>query len=34
MYAQCDPDGHEYFLLDSLLDHRRLDTAIKLKDQT
>ena len=28
MYAQCDPDGNQYVLLDSLVDHRRLDTAI------
>ena len=27
MYAQCDPDGNQYVLLDSLVDHRRLDTA-------
>ncbi len=24
MYAQCDPDGNQYVLLDSLTDHRRL----------
>ena len=34
MYAQCDPDGNEYVLLDSIIDHRRLDTATKLSDQT
>ncbi len=28
MYAQCDPDGNQYVLLDSLIDHRRLDTAL------
>jgi hypothetical protein len=28
MYAQCDPDGNQYVLLDSLQDHRRLDTAL------
>jgi hypothetical protein len=27
MYAQCDPNGNQYVLLDSLVDHRRLDTA-------
>jgi hypothetical protein len=27
MYAQCDPDGNQYVLLDSLVDHRRLDTV-------
>jgi hypothetical protein len=34
MYAQCDPDGNEYVLLDSIIDHRRLDTMTKLSDQT
>jgi hypothetical protein len=34
MYAQCDPDGNQYVLLDSLIDHRCLDTATKLSDQT
>ena len=34
IYAHCDPDGHKYFLLDSLIDHRKLDSAIKLNDQT
>jgi len=24
MYAQCDPNGNQYVLLDSLVDHRRL----------
>ena len=33
MYSQCDPDGHEYILLDEIVDHRRTDTAIKLADQ-
>jgi hypothetical protein len=33
MYAQCDPDGNQYVLLDSIIDHRRLDMAIRLKDQ-
>ncbi len=22
MYAQCDPDGNQYVLLDSIVDHR------------
>ncbi len=22
MYAQCDPDGNQYVLLDSIIDHR------------
>ncbi len=34
MYANCDPDGYQSFILDSIIDHRRLDTAIKLTDQT
>ncbi len=34
MYAQCDPDGNQYVLLDSLNDYRRLDTTLKLSDQT
>ena len=28
MYAQCDPNGNHYVPLDSLTDHRRLDTAL------
>jgi hypothetical protein len=28
MYAQCDPTGNQYVLLDSLIDHQRLDTAL------
>jgi hypothetical protein len=34
MYAQCDLDGNQYVLLDSLTDHQRLDTALRLSDQT
>jgi len=35
MYAQCDPDGSQYVLPDSLIDHhRRLDTALRPPDQT
>ncbi len=34
MYAQCDPDGNQYVLLDSLTDHRHLDTVLRLPDQT
>ncbi len=34
MYAQCDPDGNQYVLLDSITDYRHLDTAIRLADQT
>ena len=28
MYSQCDPDGNQYVLLDSIIDHKRLDTAL------
>jgi len=34
MYENCDPDGHEYFIFDSITDHRKLDNAIRLSDQT
>ena len=34
MYSQCDPDGFEYYLFDSIVDHRRLDSALALTDQT
>jgi hypothetical protein len=33
MYAQCDPDGNQYLLLDSIIDYRHLDMAIQLSDQ-
>ena len=33
MYAQCDPDGHEYFMFDSLVDFRRSDDALRPEDQ-
>ncbi len=33
MYAQCNPDGNQYILLDSLIDHKQLDTAIRPPDQ-
>jgi hypothetical protein len=33
LYSQCDPDGHEYILLDEIVDHTRTDSAIKLADQ-
>jgi len=33
LYSQCDPDGHEYVLLDEIVDHRCTDLAIKLADQ-
>jgi hypothetical protein len=33
LYSQCDPNGHEYILLDKIVDHRRTDSAIKLSEQ-
>jgi hypothetical protein len=33
MYAQCDPNGNQYILLDSIIDHKRLDSAIRPLDQ-
>jgi hypothetical protein len=33
MYAQCDPNGNQYVLLDSIIDHRQLDSAIRPSDQ-
>jgi hypothetical protein len=33
MYAQCDPDRNQYVLLDSIIDHKRLDAAIRPLDQ-
>ena len=33
MYAQCDPDGNQYMLLDQLIDHRKKDNAISLSEQ-
>jgi len=33
MYAQCDPNGNQYVLLDSLVDHRCLVTTIQPADQ-
>ncbi len=33
MYAQCNPDGNQYVLLDSIIDHRRLDTVLRPPDQ-
>jgi hypothetical protein len=33
LYSQCDPDGNQHFLLEGIIDHRRLDNAIKLSDQ-
>jgi hypothetical protein len=33
LYFQCDPDGHEYILLDEIVNHIRTDSAIILADQ-
>ncbi len=33
MYVQSNPDGSQNVLLDSIIDHRRLDTAIQPSDQ-
>ncbi len=33
MYAQCDPNGNQYVLLDFIIDHKRLDSAIRPLDQ-
>ncbi len=34
IYVQCSPDGNQYVLLDSIIDHRQLDnTAIRPSDQ-
>jgi hypothetical protein len=33
MFAQCNPDGNHYVLLDSIIDHRWPDTAIRPSDQ-
>ena len=33
MYAQCDAEGSEYLLLDSLIDHWKSDNAITLANQ-
>ena len=34
MYAQCDPDGNQYFMFDSIVDFRRSTTALCYADQT
>jgi hypothetical protein len=33
MYAQCDPGGNQYVLLDCLVDFDKLSAAISLADQ-
>ena len=32
MYAQCDPDGNQYFMFDSIVDFRRITTALCYDD--
>jgi hypothetical protein len=32
-YAKCDPNGNQYVLLDSIIDHKRLDSANRPLDQ-
>ncbi len=33
LYLQCDPNGNQYVLLEDILDHQCLPTAIRLSDQ-
>jgi hypothetical protein len=33
LYLQCDPNGNQYVLLEEIVNHRRLPTAIKLSDR-
>ena len=33
MYSQCDPDGNQYVLFDSIVDYRRSTTALDYADQ-
>ncbi len=33
LYSKCDPNGNQYVLLEAIVDHRCLPTAIKLSDQ-
>jgi hypothetical protein len=33
MYAQCNPDRNQYVLLDSIIDHKQLDAAMRPSDQ-
>ena len=32
LFSQCDPAGNQYVLLDEIVDHQRLATAIQLAD--
>jgi hypothetical protein len=33
LYLQCDPDGNQYVLLEEIVNHQPLPTAIRLSDQ-
>jgi hypothetical protein len=33
LYLQCDPNGNRYVLLEEIVDHQHLPTAMKLSDQ-
>jgi hypothetical protein len=33
LYLQCDPNGNQFVLLEEIVDHQHLPTAIKLSDQ-
>ena len=33
MYAQCDPEGNQYLMLDCIVDHRTTDKAVAFRDQ-
>jgi hypothetical protein len=33
LFLQCDPEGNQYVLLEEIVDHQCLPTAIKLSDQ-
>jgi hypothetical protein len=33
LYLQCDPNGNQYVVLEEIVDHQCLPTAIRLSDQ-
>jgi hypothetical protein len=33
LFSKCDPNGNQYVLLDEIIDHCHLPTAIRLADQ-
>ena len=33
MYAQCDPDGNQYVLLDDIIDFHKTNSALSIEDQ-